>query len=117
MAIDGKVCFNRWLFADCVKPSCCITGQTDPLGSTDQNWLCTKLLPMAVSIYYVVCVHSCCLLGTQHYCLCSNGRDCPPQACHPPPPPHPTPLLPTHPLISVIRDITGVEKNYLKNQQ
>ena len=29
---------------------------------------------MAVSIYPVVCVHSCCLLGTQHYCLCSNGQ-------------------------------------------
>ena len=40
-----------------------------------------------------------------------------PPACHPPLPPHPTPLPPTHPLISTIRDITGPVKNYLKNQQ
>ena len=73
-------------------------------GSTNQNWLCAKLLPMAVSIYPVVCVHSCRLLGTQHYCLCSNGSFCPPGACHPPPP-HPTP-----PPINAIRDITGPVK-------
>ena len=59
----------------------------------------------------------CRLLGTQHYCLCSNGRDSPPPACHPLPPPHPTSFPPTHPLISAIHDITGPVKSYLKNQQ
>ena len=97
LAIDSQVCFHGWIFADRVKPSWCITGPTGPLGSTNQNWLCAKLLPMAVSIYPVVCVHSCRLLGTQHYCLCSNGSDSLPLACHPPPPPQP--------LISAIRDI------------
>ena len=39
---------------------------------------------------------------------------------HPPhpPPTHPTPLPPAHPPpIESIRDITGTEKNCLKNQQ
>ena len=90
LAIDSQVCFHGRLFADRVKPSWCITGPTGSLGSTNQNWLCAKLLPMAVLIYPVVCVHSCRLLGAQHYCLCSNGSVCPPGACHPPPPPHPT---------------------------
>ena len=86
-----------------------------PLGSTNQNWLCAKLLPMAVLINPMVCIHSCHLLGTQHYCLCSNGRKDPPSAC----PPTPTITLPphTHPLISAIRDITKAVKNYLINQQ
>ena len=66
-----------------------VGGPTGPLGSTNQNWLCAKLLPMAVSIYPVVCVHSCHLLGTQYYCLCSKGRvDCLRLATHPH---HPTP--------------------------
>ena len=78
--------------------------------------MCAKLLPMAVSIYPVVCVHSCRLLGTQHYCLCSNGSVCPPGACHPPTPTtHPTPLPPhppptRPPPINAIRDITGPVK-------
>ena len=95
--IDGQVCFHRWLFADPVGPCWYITGPVGPLGSTNQNWLCARLLPMAVLIYPVVCVHSCRLLGTQHYCLCSNGSFCPPGACHPPPPPHPTPSHPPTP--------------------
>ena len=120
LAIDGKICFHRQLFTNHVKPSWCITGPTGPLGSTNQNWLSAKLLPMAVSIYPVVCEHSCRLLGTQHYCLCSNGTDSLPPACHPPSPPHPhhstptTPPQPSHPLISAIRDITGPVKTISK---
>ena len=92
------VCFHGWLFANCVKPSWCITGPTGPLESINQNWLCAKLLPMAILIYLVVCVHSCHLLETQHYSLCSNGSDSLPPACHPHPPPHPTPTPPpSHP--------------------
>ena len=90
--IDSQVCFHGRLFADPVKPSWCITGPRGQLGSTNQNWLCAKPLPMAVSIYPVVCVHSCRLLGTQHYCLCSNGSVCLPGACHPPPS-HPPPPI------------------------
>ena len=109
LAIDSQVCFHGWLFANRVKLSWYITGPAGPLGSTNQNWLCAKLLPMAVLIYPVVCVHSCRLLGTQHYCLCSNDSDCSPLACHLPPPPHPTPSHPPTP-ISAIRDITGPVK-------
>ena len=110
LAIDSQVCFHGWLFADRVKPSWCITGSTGPLGSTNQNLLCAKLLPMAVLIYPVVCVHSCCLLGTQHYCLCSNSSVCLPSACYPPPPSHPT----HPPPISTICDITGPVKTISK---
>ena len=48
VAIDGQVCFHGQLFADPVKPCWCITGPVGPLGSTNQNWLCARLLPMAV---------------------------------------------------------------------
>ena len=116
MAVDGQVCFHGWLFADPVKLCWCITGPVGPLGSTNQNWLCVRLLPMAVLVHLVVCVHFCCLLGTQHYCLWPNGREDQPSAC----PPTPTTPCPPHtcpPLISVICEITGVIKNYLKNRQ
>ena len=116
LAIDSQVCFHGRLFADPVKPRWCITGPVGPLGSTNQNWLCAKLLPMAVLICPVVCVHSCHLLETQHYCLWPNGREglpstCPPTPTIPPPPSH----SPTHtPLISAICDITGVVKSIPK---
>ena len=116
LAIDGQVCFHRWPFADPVKLGWCITWPVGPLGSTNQNWLCTKLLPMAVSIYPVACVHSCRLLGTHHYCLCSDGSEGPPSLLAHPPPPPPAPFH-LHPFISAIRDITGIVKNYLKNHQ
>ena len=76
MAIDGQVCFHGRPFADPVRPCRCIAGPVGPLGSTNQNWLCIRLLPMIVSVYPVVCVHSRCLLGTQHYCMWPNGREC-----------------------------------------
>ena len=92
VAIDSQVCFHKWLFTDPVKPSWCITGPVDPLGSINQNWLGAKLLPMAVSIYPVVCVHPCRLLRAQHHYLWTDGRKDPPSACSPaptnPPPPH-----------------------------
>ena len=50
----------------------------------------------------------------QHCCLSPNGCFSPPSASHPPPPPPPPP---SHPYIESIRDITGTEKNYPKNQQ
>ena len=75
MAMDSQVCLHRWLFVDPVKPRWSITGPVGSLGSTNQNWLGFKLLPMAVLIYPVICVHSCHLLRTQHHCLCSNGRE------------------------------------------
>ena len=95
VAIDIQVCFHRQFFANLVKPSWCITGPVGPLGSTNQNWLGAKLLPMPVSIYPVVCVHPCCLLRAQHHCLWPDSRESLPSACTPTPT---TPrLLPTHP--------------------
>ena len=74
----------------------CITVPIKLLGSTNQNWLCAKLLPMAILIYPVVCVNSYCLLRTQHHCLLLNGREGSLSAC----PPTPATLLPplTHSL-------------------
>ena len=60
----------------------------------------------------VDCRNLCNLLKAQHYSLNPNGYFNPPLALHP--------LRPSHPLlppIDSIRDITGTEKNYLKNQQ
>ena len=94
MAVDGQVCFHRRPFADPVKPSWCITGHVGSLGSINQILLSAKLLPMAVSIYPVVCVHPCHLLRAQHYCLWSNGKEGSPSACPPTPPP---PSPPIHP--------------------
>ena len=70
-----QICFHRRLFTDPVKSRWYITGPVGPLGSTNQNWLGAKLLPMAVSICPVVCVHPCYLLGTQHHCLWPNGKE------------------------------------------
>ena len=59
------------------------------LGSTNQNWLGAKLLPMAVSVYPVVCVHPCHPLRTQHHCLWPKGREGPHSVC----PSTPTPPI------------------------
>ena len=56
MAIDSQVCFYGRFFADPVKPGWCIIGPVSPLGSTNQNWLGAKLLPMAISIYPALCM-------------------------------------------------------------
>ena len=118
LAIDSQVCFYRQLFSNPVKLCWCITGPVGPLGSTNQNWLGAKLLPMAILIYPVVCVHSCCLLRTQHHCLWPNGREDsslawppnPTTPAHSPPPTHPPPYK------QHLRYYRGC-KNYLKNQQ
>ena len=97
------------VFANPVKLRWCITGSVGPLGSTNQNWWDARLLQMSILIYPVDCVHLCHLLRTQHHCLCPNGRENPPLACPYPAPSHPS-------LIHNTCDITGVVKNYLKNQ-
>ena len=103
------------LLANPVKLCWCITGTVGPLVNTNQNWLCARLLAMAVSIYPVVCVHSCRILRTQYHCLWPNKREGLPLACLLTPT---TPALPPADyLISNTHDIIGVVKNYLKNQQ
>ena len=96
MAIDNQVCFHRWLFADPVRPSWCITRPISPLGSANQHWLGAKLLPIAVLIYPVICVYPCHLLRAQCPCPWPNGREGPLSACPlapttPPPTNHPSP--------------------------
>ena len=66
-------------FADPAKLHWHITGS---VGSNNQNWLCARLLPMAVSKYPVDSVYSYLLLRTQHY-LYPNGSEVSPSACPP----------------------------------
>ena len=102
MAID------RSAFADGILPTLWNhIGATT--GSTNQNWWGARLLPMAVSIYPLDCVHRCHLLRTQHHRLCPNGRQKPPWAC-PPTSTTPHPLPPTHLIIHDTCDITGLKK-------
>ena len=76
----------------------------------------TRLLLTPVLASFVDCISLCHKLKA-HYCSLSlSGCFNPPSASHPPPPPpHPPPARP--PPIESIRDITGTEKNYPKNQQ
>ena len=70
--------------------SWCIIESVEPMGHTNQNRWDIKLRPMSISTYPVDCVRLCQLLGAQHYCLCSNGREGLSLACPPTlPPPHP----------------------------
>ena len=108
-----QICFHRQLFADTAKPCWCITRPVAPLGSTNQNGLGARLLLISVLIYPVVCVHSWCLLGTQHHCLWPNGREDLPSACPP------TPTASSHhplPYKQCPWYYTSC-KNYLKSQQ
>ena len=98
--MHSQVCFHRWHFADHLKPHWYITGPVGPLGCTNQSWCGVKLLVMSVSTHPVGCVHICHILGGQHhtmhpngsfFTMHPNGRFFLPLACHPPPPPHPTP--------------------------
>ena len=67
MAIDGQVCFHRWLIADPVKTPRYITGSVGHVNSqTASN---------TVLIYPVDWVSFCHFLKTQHYCLCSNQME------------------------------------------
>ena len=78
------------------------------LGCVNRTAWGTKLLLMAVLASLVDCISSCHLVKAQHCSLSPDWCFTPPSAPHPPPPPIP---------IDSIRDITGTEKNCLKNQQ
>ena len=76
----------------------------------------TRLLLTPVLASFVDCISLCHKLKAQHCSLSLSGCFNPPSASHPPPPPpHLPPARP--PPIDSIRDITGTEKNRLKNQQ
>ena len=107
LAIDSQVCFHGQLFADLVKPSWCITGPTGPLGSTNQNWLCAKLLQwLSQSILWFMYIPVICWEHSTTVCslMAVIARLRLATHAH-----HPTPL--THPSpISDICDITGPVK-------
>ena len=70
MAIDGQVCFHRWLFSDLVKPGRCTTAPVESVNGINKDMCGAKLLPMIISAYPVDCVCFYHLLMTQHSCLC-----------------------------------------------
>ena len=115
MAKDGQVYFHRRLFVDPVKPHRCTTEPVRPLDGINKDVGDAKLLLMTASVYPVGCACICPLLKTQHHCLCPNGRCNPPLTSHPPTPTTPTPLLPAHPLIHAIPDITVTVKKVAQN--
>ena len=53
MAIDGQVCFHRWLFIDPVKPPWCTTGSGKPVNGINKEVSGARLLPMTVLTYPV----------------------------------------------------------------
>ena len=86
------------------------------LGRVNRTAWDTKLLLTAVWASLVDCIKFISLTEGTALLLSLNGYFNPPSAPHPPPPltpPPPTRALP----IDSIRDITGTEKYYLKNQQ
>ena len=108
--IDSQVCFYRRLFIDAVKPRGCISW---PWGvSIGLHAWGTRLLLSQVLASFVHCNSLCHRLKVQHCSLSLNGCFGPPSASHLPPPPPTRP-----PPIDSIRDITGVGKKHLKNQQ
>ena len=80
------------------------------LGRVNRTAWGTKLLLMAVWASLVDCTSPSHLLKAHHCSLSPNGCFAPPSAPHRPP----HPLLPTHPPIESICDITGAEKNHQK---
>ena len=112
---SSQVCFHRQLFANPVKLRWCITSPVGPLGSTNQNWLYARLLPMTISIYLVFFYIPAAYWEHSTTVCALMARRAHLRLAHPPPPPPPLP--PTHLLISNTCDITGFVKIYLKNQQ
>ena len=86
---------SQMAFCQYCKWHLCITGLVGPLWNTNQNWWGANLLPMAVLIYPVDCVHLCHLLRAQHHCLYLNGRENLPLACPP------TSTMPSPPLTPI----------------
>ena len=86
LAIDGQVCFYRWLFADAVKPQRCMSWSW---GASIGLHGVPKLLLTAVWASLVDCTSSRHLLKAQHCSLSANGCFTPPSAPHLPPPPTP----------------------------
>ena len=74
MALDGQVCFYRWLFVNLVKPWRCTVEAVEPVNSIIKDVSDAKLLPMTVSAYPVNFVCFYYIMMIQQCCLCPNGR-------------------------------------------
>ena len=117
MAIDDQVCFNRWLFADPVKPRKYTTGSVGAVNGINMKDVSgARLLLKTIMTYFVDLVCFRHLPKTQHCCLCPNERYKLPLTTHPstysptysPTHPHHPPhlLLPTLPPLCAIHNIT-----------
>ena len=120
--LETPIADHRWpsLLLQMAFYRCCETTRVHfkVLGRVNRTAWGTKLLLTAVLASLVDCISSCHLLKAQHCSLSPNWCFTLPSAPHPPPPstpPHPPPTRPSP--IDSIRDITGAEKNHLKNQQ
>ena len=112
----ARSCFHTQLFANPVKLSWCITRLVGPLGALIRiGWLPNWCQWPSQSMLWFMYIPVICWGHSTTVCGLMAGR-ARLQLAHPPPSPaHPLPL--TYPLISAIRDITGVVKSYLNNQQ
>ena len=108
LRLDSQVCFYRQLFSD-TKLRGCISWSLWPLRGINKTAWGAKIILMADLAFPVSCASLGHLLMAQHCPLCLNVCFTLPTAPHPPPLPIPTP-------IDSIRDITAIEKHYLKNQ-
>ena len=107
LIIDDQVYFYGWLFTDAVEPQGCISWPWRALIGLYGVQNCSRWVlasPMD-------CISLGPILKAQHCSLSPNGYFNPPMASHFPPPPA------CPPPIDSISDVTGGEKNYLKNQQ
>ena len=93
LAINGQVCFHRWLFADPVRPCWCIKGPVGPLGSTNQNCVpdCCQWLSRSILwfVYFpVVCWEQsttvCGLMAERAHLRLAYPPLPPPAPSHPP---------------------------------
>ena len=110
LTIDGQVCFYRRLFTDAVKPRGCISWYRGALIGLHgvSNCPSRKSWPPSGLYQFMSLTEGTALLFESELVLY------PAFGSPPAPTTHPTPLPPP---IDSIRDITGAEKNHLKNQQ
>ena len=109
LTIDGQVCFYRWLFTDAVKPRGCISWPWDALiGLHGYQTASHGSLGLPCGLYqFMSLTEGTALLFESKLVLYSAFSSPPAPTTHPTRPPP----------IDSIRDITGAEKNHLKNQQ
>jgi len=115
MAIDKKVCFYRWLFADPIKPHRTNTDPVKPLGCINRVTCGAKLFQLMSALLVVwsgLLWPSVWPTVYTTWLPMSEGIINPPTLPFLPA----YPLLPAHPLICGICDISGSVQNISQNQ-